>query len=624
MIFERSLYPDYPWMIHVETSVGCTRSCWFCPTEVSSISSVQTQDWTLTQRIAAELKAWSYDRYIAFNWRNEPLLDPDLPRRVALFRDTLPRAILTVKTNGDLLNEETLERLNEAGLDEVLVTVYDRDGRTRQRARELSQAYPSLVCLRYRETATTRTMRDRAGSACGSVEDQPKSAGCWSPFARLPIACNGTVGLCAEDWCLRHSPGSIREQPLSEIWNSEFLLKTRQMLLRSVCDNLPCATCRTHGWRPGCIESKQRLRVSSHHRLQDEAGRARASHNGFRGPTRIRAHQNLVKDKTFDYLGWHPSLAFRGHLFQDSSGNCFQSRGGLNPECDIHRDRGAAAENEHSLAPEILDPRYYERSDYPQLIQSCVASLWSNRIFLDVGGKCNLVCAHCLNHSSPRGDVVPMQVLLKFADRLAEIDAVEWWITGGEPTQHPAMKEVVMALAERHRTFVVTNGVDNLEVLEDLYACGLTGVHISLETDEETHARVRGNGNYQRTTKTVRALSLAGVFGTLSCTLYSWNIDRVSEAFEFAEYLGWDLQVAPVRQSGRASGNADYRELTEEELRTAFRTIRELRKLARRSMLRFCLDEAMLDNARPPWHGSEVLIPKRLVWRASFQEGQIE
>jgi MoaA/NifB/PqqE/SkfB family radical SAM enzyme len=133
-------------VIQIETQNTCNRRCWFCKfgqerqdTEVTYLATEHIE------KIAEELASLDYQGRIFPCGINEPLLDKRIIQIISLFRNTCPKAFISVNTNGDNLDESLLEDLLKAGLDALGYSIYTVAAW--KKAEALAKTYSQVVML---------------------------------------------------------------------------------------------------------------------------------------------------------------------------------------------------------------------------------------------------------------------------------------------------------------------------------------------------------------------------------------------------------------------------------------------------------------------------------------------
>ena len=188
-------------------------------------------------------------------------------------------------------------------------------------------------------------------------------------------------------------------------------------------------------------------------------------------------------------------------------------------------------------------------------------------LLADVVEACNLRCPTCFTDSSPDlAGVVPLADVLANVDtRLARengrLDVV--MLSGGEPTLHPELAELLAALVARPvvRILLNTNGVRIArdDALLDLLRRHRERVEVYLQFDgvsERASRHHRGGDLRAIKEQAVARLSAAGVFTTLTMTaalgVNDGEIGAVLRLALATPYVG-GVSIQPVFGSGRST-----------------------------------------------------------------------
>jgi MoaA/NifB/PqqE/SkfB family radical SAM enzyme len=115
--------------VTIETSSFCNRRCPWCGNSfIDRHTTNRHMDDNLYMDILQQLKEFNYTRLIVFHLYNEPLADPLIFQRLRQAGEILPASPLLLHTNGDYLNSEMAARLEESGLNRMVVMAYpDKD-----------------------------------------------------------------------------------------------------------------------------------------------------------------------------------------------------------------------------------------------------------------------------------------------------------------------------------------------------------------------------------------------------------------------------------------------------------------------------------------------------------------
>jgi hypothetical protein len=118
-------------LVEIETHARCNRVCWFCPNSIVDRRRNRiATDVEMLERVFTQLGEIDYSAQIKVARYSEPLTNPHLPERIAQARRLVPNAQLAVVTNTDYLNVEVLERLRDAGLNVLFMSIYLKDKET--------------------------------------------------------------------------------------------------------------------------------------------------------------------------------------------------------------------------------------------------------------------------------------------------------------------------------------------------------------------------------------------------------------------------------------------------------------------------------------------------------------
>ena len=178
------------------------------------------------------------------------------------------------------------------------------------------------------------------------------------------------------------------------------------------------------------------------------------------------------------------------------------------------------------------------------------------RVYFELTRRCNLACRTCFNEShSPLADELTTAEVLDALEQLDRLGTFEIRFTGGEPTVHPDLPEIV-ALA-RSRGFYVslgTNGVYSNEKRSWIYDAGVDWFIVSLDGTEEINDRVRGPGTYRQVVRTLRELARRPEIRVrLNMVVGRHNVHTIADLARLADENGVEsLNMIPLRPYGRS------------------------------------------------------------------------
>ncbi len=166
---------------------------------------------------------------------------------------------------------------------------------------------------------------------------------------------------------------------------------------------------------------------------------------------------------------------------------------------------------------------------------------------------CNLRCRHCYlpNHNQ---DILPKDIVLRLIDEWNRIVLEErgryggiFHIKGGEPFVVPYLWDIIDKLVKLQslRLMLTTNGTFTKEdIFKRLSDCrdaldGYLTIIVSLDgATEETHAILRGKGQFVKTLKFLNGLQKYGISFYLNCVLHKGNINELSAYINLANEYG--------------------------------------------------------------------------------------
>ncbi len=262
--------PPFPLEIQIETNTACNATCIMCPyPEVSKELPAGRMDRALYDSIldqcASEPSVWRLEPFL----NNEPFTDVRMVEWIALAKQRVPQALVTVTTNGSLVTPKIADRLVQSGLDAIWFSFNGSTKATYERIMGLSfdkvkSNIDYLLAVKpaslrvFTNMIETEPMKDEiaeniahwrglgveSGSSplvnrAGNVRNfddlnyQPVGADavriCDLLFHKMYIGYNGDVLLCCMDWRRRVVLGNVRRQSLREIWHGDLYRHYRQL-----------------------------------------------------------------------------------------------------------------------------------------------------------------------------------------------------------------------------------------------------------------------------------------------------------------------------------------------------------------------------------------------------------
>lgn len=182
---------------------------------------------------------------------------------------------------------------------------------------------------------------------------------------------------------------------------------------------------------------------------------------------------------------------------------------------------------------------------------------------LEITSSCNLTCPMCYAASSPGGKHLSLADCKRQIDRLVEVEgrAEVCQLSGGEPTIHPQLEQILEYALSREIDYVMinTNGIRFAKdpALIELVARHKDRMEIYFQFDglnDDVYRALRGESLLEIKLAALDALQRAGIQVTLVCTLQGGvNDDQMGPLVEFglsrSNISGISFQ--PATYSGR-------------------------------------------------------------------------
>jgi molybdenum cofactor biosynthesis enzyme MoaA len=103
---------------------------------------------------------------------------------------------------------------------------------------------------------------------------------------------------------------------------------------------------------------------------------------------------------------------------------------------------------------------------------------------VSIVGACNLTCPFCHNEGGPNRGAIPNDVFDAASRAAASVGFPRIQLTGGEPTLHPRLPDLVRrARLAFDEVGMTTNGVRLADRLKDIVEAGITRLHISVQRE---------------------------------------------------------------------------------------------------------------------------------------------
>lgn len=271
-----------PYLVFLDPSDICNFACSFCPTGDNALMSRTRQqqllDWDLYKRIIKSLCQMPEPiKTLRLYGFGEPLLNPKFADMVAYARKTQRFVQIDTTTNGSLLKPDLGQRIIEAGLDALIVSVpADYSDKYRENIKRFyrysggrCRVYVKVIREALDNTAAAKFLVDfKDISDRIFIENQ---VNCWPNFnagpdgtagiygqtvSSAPMICpyifysiminsDGTVSSCFLDWNRSMVIGDLAQESFEAVWNGPGLRRLRLAhLLNQRSSRASCANCK--------------------------------------------------------------------------------------------------------------------------------------------------------------------------------------------------------------------------------------------------------------------------------------------------------------------------------------------------------------------------------------------
>jgi len=237
--------------IEIETCSSCTRTCKWC--SFGNFNDFRNFENKLLEtkyiiKIFEELKERKFNGKVAFYSINEPLLDERITsgKLISMCKDFLKEEVyISIITNGDLLELQVINNLYDAGLDQLIVSIYD--DYTYNKIFNYKKSYNDIKILDQRRYNIGQWEYNRAGAI--DCINKPKSTynSCYMPFFRTVVGWDGEVRICPHETLNKLRFGNIKHEKLFDILTKKEFMNFRETLVNRRETLSPCKDCNVDG-----------------------------------------------------------------------------------------------------------------------------------------------------------------------------------------------------------------------------------------------------------------------------------------------------------------------------------------------------------------------------------------
>lgn len=255
-----------PIFSHIEFNIhgSCNRRCVFCPRVDERLFPNLPEGLSvdLYRKILQDLQAITYTGRLSYSGFSEPLYHQQLEELIAASKAVLPGCRVEIVSNGDMVTVKRLRSLFEAGLDALLISMYDgphQIPRFEAMMREVG-VKAERVILRERylppEEQFGINLTNRAGMVTMPTLNvqalaEPLQHPCYYTHYRMMVDYNGDVLLCPHDWGKKLIVGNLQHEHVVDIWTGPVMTQIRKRLTVGDRRAPPCNVCDVNGTKQG-------------------------------------------------------------------------------------------------------------------------------------------------------------------------------------------------------------------------------------------------------------------------------------------------------------------------------------------------------------------------------------
>jgi radical SAM protein with 4Fe4S-binding SPASM domain len=298
-----------PFNVSFELTLGCNLRCPMCA--VGVVHDKPGRDYKFMElrtitRVVEQIRDLKWNCRIGFAMRGEPSLHPQRAEMMAEVRKYLPKAHITMLTNGGGLlggpgpvaNVNALfdAGLNVLGMDHYtnikfvpkILEAFCEEHKPKRNKKPLPELisgdhYGQFQFFRYpqdrrgnphvRRPRNSRTLiqirdimeqdKDNKTGTHSKVfnyaglsfppDDSMAGKRCHHPFRQLVVQWDGNVPGCCNDWASTYNVANVHERTLDQIWQSSEFGAMREKLYHGQRDFKPCLGCNHRSYRVGLL-----------------------------------------------------------------------------------------------------------------------------------------------------------------------------------------------------------------------------------------------------------------------------------------------------------------------------------------------------------------------------------
>ena len=248
-------------VIQIQTYDYCNRSCSFCPNDKNIRKTGNKMSLETFHKILDNLQGLQYKGRISPYMMNEPFLDDRIFMICRFIRDKFPHNDIFCNTNGDWINNSTINELANSPLNRIHINLYCDNSLDRRKS-TLLDLFTRNSIFNILDSANQKNDEDkinvyfraqnelrsffwnRGGNSSVIRYESVPNTTCLLPSEQMYINYLGQAILCCSDWKFEVVLGDITTCSIEVIWNSDKYNRIRNLLAKKnrTCTEL-CNQC---------------------------------------------------------------------------------------------------------------------------------------------------------------------------------------------------------------------------------------------------------------------------------------------------------------------------------------------------------------------------------------------
>ena len=237
--------------IEIETLNRCNGKCSFCPVNaLAPQRKYAKMDGKLFRKIIDELSEIDYRGNINLFSNNEPFLDERIYEFAEYTRNKVPKAKISILTNGLLLNIDNVDKILPY-IDLLYIDNYSDSFKLLPTVKQIYDYGKNKVDYVKKILISVRLQNEILSTRGGESPNNKTNkinAKCTLPFKQIVVRPDGKISLCCNDALGKMTLGDVNTDSLMNIWLSDMYRNIRHSIQKNgrtkikLCENCDFAS----------------------------------------------------------------------------------------------------------------------------------------------------------------------------------------------------------------------------------------------------------------------------------------------------------------------------------------------------------------------------------------------